>query len=367
MTEEGTLEPRAQPPANPFAVTPPAPVGPVAVSPVPVPPVVSARQLIASSFELLLGQSGPLRGASFYIGLIVLGLIGPFVLATWGLLVANPALDVFNPVGDPAAPAAAGWMLVLLSLLVAGSLIGGIESTGVAIALLGGAQAGHPIGIRAAVQRTRMCFWPLVVASICVSIPVAIVQSIIGQSTELGFISGLVVGTLIQAPFVYAQAGIVLGGVGPIEALKRSIRIVRVRKVAALILAILPSVYGLLVLLGLGAGIDVAVRALEALGLGADSGPAGIALVTVLIVMIVFAIGTLLFTVNAIVYAPQVVMFVGLTRATIGLDRVRPGGDHDPDHHGPERARFRWLTRPMLLGFALGGLALAGFLSTVSS
>jgi hypothetical protein len=211
-----------------------------------------------------------------------------------------------------------------------------------------------------------MCFWSLVVASLCVSIPISIVQSIIGQSTEVGFVSGLVVGTLIQAPFVYAQAGIVLGGVGPIEALKRSIRIVRVRKVAALILAVLPSVYGLLVLLGLGAGVDLAVRAMEALGLGTDSGPAGIALVTVLIVMIVFAIGTLLFTVNAIIYAPQVVMFVGLTRATMGLDRVRPGGDHDPDHHGPERPKFRWLTRPMLLGFALGGLALAAFVTTVS-
>ena len=361
MTDQHTFEPAPELSPDPFAAAT-APVEPVSV-----PPVVSARQLIASSFELLLGLGEPLRRASFYIGIIVLGLIGPFVLATWGLLVANPSLDVFNPVGDPAAPAAVGWMLLLLSLLVAGALIAGIESTGVAIALLGGAQAGRPIGIRAAVQRTRMCFWPLVVASLCVGIPTTIVQSIIGQSTQVGFVSGLIVGTLIQAPFVYAQAGIVLGGVGPIEALKRSIRIVRVRKVAALILAILPSVYGLLLLLGLGAGIDVAVRAMEALGLGTDSGPAGIALVTVLIVMIVFAIGTLLFTVNAIIYAPQVVMFVGLTRATMGLDRVRPGGDHDPDHHGPERPKFRWLTRPMLLGFALGGLALAGFLSTVSS
>lgn len=359
MTEEETLQPAAQ--------LPPAPIGALPPAPVPVPPVVSARQLIASSFELLLGQSDPLRRASFYIGIIVLGLVGPLVLATWGLLVSNQTMDMFNPIAGPAAPAAAGWLLVLLSLLVAGSLIAGIESTGVAIALLGGSQAGNPVGIRAAVQRTRMCFWSLVVASLCVSIPITIVQSIIGQSTEVGFVSGLVVGTLIQAPFVYAQAGIVLGGVGPFEALKRSIRIVRVRKAAALILAILPSVYGLLVLLGLGAGIDVAVRAMEALGLGTDSGPAGIALVTVLIVMVVFAIGTLLFTVNAIIYAPQVVMFVGLTRATMGLERVRPGGDHDPDHDGPDRPTFRWLTRPMLLGFALGGLALAGFLSTVSS
>jgi hypothetical protein len=134
------------------------------------------------------------------------------------------------------------------------------------------------------------------------------------------------------------------------------VRIARARKIAALILAILPSVYGLLILVAFSAGIDLAARAIEALGLGMDSGPAGVAVLTVLIVMVAFALGTLLFTATAIIYAPQVVMFVGLTRATMGLDRVRPGGDHDPDHHGPERQRFRWLTRPMLLGFALGAL-----------
>ena len=31
------------------------------------------------------------------------------------------------------------------------------------------------------------------------------------------------------------------------------------------------------------------------------------------------------------------------------------------------RRPFRWLTRPMLLGFALGGVALAGYLATISS
>lgn len=213
MTDAESLGPVPVSQPEPFVPepTPDSPVEPVAV-----PPVVSARQLIASSFELILRLGDPLRRASFYIGIIVLGLIGPIVLAVWGLAVANPTLDVFNPIGDPAAPAAVGWFMVLLSLLVAGSVIAGTESTGVAIALLGGAQAGRPIGIRAAVQRTRMCFWSLVVAALCVSIPITIVQSIIGQSTQAGFVSGLVVGTLIQWPFVYAQAGIVLGGVGPI-------------------------------------------------------------------------------------------------------------------------------------------------------
>ena len=78
-----------------------------------------------------------------------------------------------------------------------------------------------------------------------------------------------------------------------------------------------------------------------------------------------FAFGTLIFTVTAITVAPQVVMFLGLTHATIGLDRVRPGGPEDPDIRLPGRPRFRWLTRSMLLGFMLGAAGLALTVSTI--
>jgi ABC-type Na+ efflux pump permease subunit len=91
-----------------------------------------------------------------------------------------------------------------------------------------------------------------------------------------------------------------------------------------------------------------------------DSGPAGLALVTGGIVAAVFAFGTLVFTVIGITVAPQVVMFVGLTHATMGLDRVRSGGADDPDApHRPGRSRFRTWTRLMLVGFFMGGLLLA--------
>ena len=70
-----------------------------------------------------------------------------------------------------------------------------------------------------------------------------------------------------------------------------------------------------------------------------------------MIVAVVFAFGTLLFTVYALTVAPQVVMFLGLTHATFGLDRVRPGGDRTTRTPRRGRRRFRWFTRPMLLGF----------------
>jgi hypothetical protein len=354
--QDRSAEPGPEPvAAEPFPAVRPAPD---------VPPVVGTRQLIGASFDLLLRSGDQMRRASFYIGLIVLGTAAPLALALWGsLLTGNP----FAGLDSGSSDATSGWLVVLTLLLVAGIIVASIESTAISIALLGGAFAGRPLTIREAVQRSRMTFWAIVVANLVVSIPSTLIQQWIGQSSNVGIALGLIVGTLIQAPFVYAQAGIVLGGVGPIEALKRSVRIVRARKLAAIVLAILPSVYGLLILVAFGAGVDLAIRAVDALGLGADSGPAGLALVTLLIVMVAFALGTLLFTATAIIFAPQAVMFVGLTRATMGLDRVRPGGDHDVDRPARGRPPFRWLTRPMLLGFALGGVSLAAYLATISS
>ena len=124
------------------------------------------------------------------------------------------------------------------------------------------------------------------------------------------------------------------------------------------------SIAQLLILLGLGAGLDIALRVLSSLGLGVDSGAAGLALTTLSIAAGVFALGTLIFTVMVISIAPQVVMFVGLTHATMGLDHVRPGGDRDPDARRPGQRGFRRFTRPMVFGF---GLAIVGLLGAVTA
>ena len=72
--------PPAAPPATP--ATPPAPRHPDI-------PLVPTRRLLAASFDLL-GRSGTdMRRASFYIGLIVLGTVGPLALASWGLVVVE--------------------------------------------------------------------------------------------------------------------------------------------------------------------------------------------------------------------------------------------------------------------------------------
>ena len=51
----------------------------------PVPAVETTPRLIGASFELLNRSSEEMRRASFYIGLVILGTVGPFALASWAL------------------------------------------------------------------------------------------------------------------------------------------------------------------------------------------------------------------------------------------------------------------------------------------
>lgn len=331
----------------------------------PPPPVVGARQLLGASFELLLGSGEQMRRASFYIGAIVLGTLGPLALAMWGSVVIGIRLDPVDPTsfGGPAA----GWLTVLVLVAIPGLAVASIEGSAIAIALLGGRWAGRPITVRQALARSRAVYWSLVGASIIVAIPVNVVQGVIdltlGPESPAALPVSFVTGVAIQAPFIYVGSGIVLGGVGAVEAVRRSIRVFAVRKRAALLVAILPTVFGLILLLALAAGADIVLRVVGAFGIGPDSGPAGLALGTMLVVAGVFAAGTLLFTAGAIIHAPQVVMFVSLTHATIGLDSVAPAVA-DPDRPDARRRGVPWFGRPMLAGFVLGAVGLAAFLAT---
>ena len=218
-----------------------------------------------------------------------------------------------------------------------------------AAAILGGHLGGRPIVLNAAVARSRMVFWRVIVASILAGIPVLMAQTVIsavfvaalGSETDVSLVTSALVAAFVGAPFAYMLSGVVLGDVDAIEAMRRSFRVFRARKAAAALVAVFETTAILLVFLGLGAGLDIALRVFDALGLGTDSGPAGLVLITIGIVGGVFAFGTLIYTAFSISLAPQVVMFVGLTRATFGLDHVVPGGDRDPAIRRLDQRRFR--------------------------
>lgn len=252
---------------------------------------------------------------------------------------------------------------------IIGGVVLAIESRTMAAAILGSRLVGQPLSAREALARGRMVFWRAIGAGLLAGVPLAVAQQAVTALIEPAIpnqdqaapIISTVITALVGAPLAYLLAGVVLGDVGPVEALRRSIVVFRARKGAAVVVALFETIAVLLILNGLGTGLDLALRFFGALGLGVDSGPAGFALVTVGLAAGTFALGTLVYTVTALALAPQVVMFVGLTRATMGLDHVRASGDRSPDYPHRGVPRFRILTRPMLAGMLLAWLMFVVF------
>ncbi len=337
------------------------------------PAVESTRRLLGASFDLLTRTSEDMRRASFYIGIIVLGTVGPLALASWWLQVVSRHLTQ-PKVDDLVSGDGSGWYGALVWLAVVGLVVAAIESRATATAILGGHQALRPVTVRQALARSRLTFWRVIVASVIVAIPLAVGQlamtavfaAILGPQTDVAILTSTLAAVVVGAPFAYLLTGIVLGDVDPLEATRRSFRVYRARKLSAVLVAVFETFALLLVAFGLSAGLDIELRVSDALGLGPDSSPAGLILVTMGVVAGVFAFGTLVYTALAISLAPQVVMFVGLTQATMGLDHVRPGGDRDPDEAPRHRARFRWITRPMILAFGVGAIGLAAAVAAFS-
>jgi hypothetical protein len=326
--------------------------------------LVSTRRLLAAAFELIARSSDDMRRASFYIGVIVIGTVGPLAMGLWAVEVASadrPPATIERLLGGGVGAA----LTVAGGLALIGFFVAAIESRALAAALLGGRVAAVPVTPRQALARSRRTFWSVVGSAFLVGIVLGVAQgvasviatAIVGSDEGLSPVVTIAATAMIGAPFAYVLSGVVLGDVSPTEAVRRSFVVFRARKVAAAVVVVFETIAFLLILLGASAGLDLATRILDALGLGLDSGPAGLLLMTAGLAAIVFAFGTLLYTVTAITVAPQVVMFVGLTHATLGLDHVRPGRRDDPDAAHP---RFRTLTRPLVAGFALGvGLLIA--------
>jgi hypothetical protein len=358
----------------PLTPSPAVPVVPPAAPPTPTPdiPLVPTPRLLAASFDLLGRSATDMRRASFYVGLIVLGTVGPLALASWGLLVVETSTG-FADFEDGIGTNAEVLFFGLGLLAVAGLVVAWVESRSLAVTVLGGQMVERPVSTRRGLARSRRMFWSAILASFMAAIPVLFVQGVVsealaptfGQAVEASVITSTLVTALIGGPFAYVLAGVVLGDVNPFEALRRSFRVFRARKMAAAIVVVFETITALLVLFGISAGLDLVLRLFESLGLGPEASTVGLAVTTIGVVAVTFAFGTLIFTVNAITVAPQVVMFLGLTHATLGLDRVRPGGPDDPDLRLPGRPRFRWLTRSMLLGFMLGALGLALTVSAI--
>jgi hypothetical protein len=345
-------------PATPELDSEPAePPPPPAPSPFARLPTRSSR-LVAEAFDVLARSTGDLRRGSFYIGLLVVGTMAPFALLFWRIAVGSeevPIIDEFGRVqGGLEGPVTASAVIALIGVLVAV-----VESRAVAATMLAARFEGSPIDLRHAVERSRTVFWRIVAATFLTSIPLLIVQRLTETLTkglfrgesEVSIISAALLSTVLLAPFAYVVTGIVLGDVGPLESVRRSVRLFRARKLAACVVALFAWGAQLLTSFGLFAGLDLVIRAADAISLFSSTDVVATAVTAVALVTLVFAVGTLLFTVTAISLAPQVAMFLALTRVAPGLDAAR-AVPRD------RMRRFRLITWPYLFLVVAGLLIL---------
>lgn len=369
-----------QPDAPAVASSAPGPYLPFAAYPITMPaPQVpkwtrayelpSARGVVSSGLQLAVDASRPIRRGSIYIGLLALGAFGPtVVLLLIGIahLLGEPGMvDTFT--NDPSSlfighPEIIGPILLIYVLVLIGFLLLtaiSVDAQAIAIAILAGRASERPMLLFEAITRARQVFWRLLGAGFLVGIASFVIQLIItlpflrpnDSNQGLSFIA-LAIATLTLSPFAFAATGIVLGDVGPIEALQRSIVLFRARKRIALTVTVFTLVTSAIQSFALGAGVDVAVRVGDVMHLNLDLGGFSLVIVAVIVLAVVMAFGSLTFTIAAIVAAPQVTAFLGLTYYAGGLDRARSADRVRP-------ARFRWVSAPMAL-VMVGLLVIAG-------
>lgn len=343
-TGDETLEPGSTEPAAPA-------VEDGGTEPLPPPPSPFARlsnrpgRLIPEALDLLARSSGDIRRGSFYIGLLVATTVAPFVLLVWRVAVDFEPMSVAERIDRLNAGVD---VAINVSLIVAaiGLFVAFIESRAVAATLLAARLEGQPLALRDAVVRSRRVFWRIVRATILTTVPLALLQralegftsALFRGESEVSVISAGIVTTILLAPVVYVLTAIVLGDLGAWAAIRRSIRLFRAGNFAALVVALFAWGAQLLTSYGLLAGLDLVLRAADLTSLFAASGGAATAVTAIVLVVLVFAGGTLLFTVAAISHAPQVVMYLALTNAAPGLDAARVAA-------AQPGSRFSWLTR----------------------
>lgn len=362
------LEPQAGAPSPTYA-PPPAPYVP---APPPAPPPRVWRTL-GRSLDLSLSASRELRRASLFIGLVTLATVGPFVaiVVAFGSVqggfdwIADAALG-FEPDLVPVDPAAGVWLILAGLVAILGYLVVSIESPIMAMALLAAHRIGRPITTREALRRSRQVFWRVVGATLLVGviliIPNLVIQAVLGSifgESEAAVVVSTIIGAIISAPFAYLVSGVVIGDVGAGEAVRRSTRLAKVSWRLAIMISAVSAVVAYIQLFALGAGADILARIGIALNIGYQSGTSGTLALAVILMLAVLSVGSLTFTLAALIAAPQVVAFLELTGYSAGVDRGREGSGEEP-------VRVRWLTIGMTILIGLGLLTgIAGVLTLI--
>ena len=350
----------------------PAPLEPARLEAPPFPqaaveraPLPSVRATLGRSLDLSLAASRDLRRASLYFGLLMLATVGPFVAIVLafgsvqgGFEWVAVAAAGFEPDLVPVDRSVTGWLLLSGLVALVGFIVISIEGPIIGMALLSAHRMSRPLTTREALRRSRQVFWSVVGATLLVAmilvVPNLLVATVLaelfGGTSETASVLSSVAGAIVGAPFAYLVAGIVLGDVGAGEAVRRSTRLARVKWPLAIAVSSISAIVAYLQLFAFGAGADILARIGIALDVGFGSGTSGTLMLVAVVMVGVLSLGSLTFTLAALIAAPQVVAFLDLTGYGAGIERARDGSPHEP-------IRVRWLTGPMTIVVALGILA----------
>jgi hypothetical protein len=345
----------------------------------------SARHVVYAGLQLAQGSSRALRRASLYIGALALGAFGPaaiLVLVGLGRLLSDPATTATLTSDNPfllfaEQPGIGGPLALIYAVAVIGAVLLiaiSIDAQAMAISILGANAAERPIRLDEAVRRARQTFWRLFFSGLLVGFGANVLALVISwpflhpfdTNQGVSFIASMIA-TLVFTPFAFASTGIVLGDASVFETLRRSARLFRARPRIALVVTLFTLVTAAIQSFALGGGADLVFRVAEFFHLG--EGAASLILPGILVLAFIVAFGSLTFTIAAIVAAPQVAAFLGLTFYSGGLDLARspaPGATGPAGAAGATGAtgasrRVRWVSIPMTIVMAgLAVVALVG-------
>jgi hypothetical protein len=358
--DEPVTDPEATPEPEPSVLLEAA--GKRASAPSPTMPGTLA--IVSRGLDLDVASSRDIRRASIYLGLLSLLAAGPIVATVWAFTAHEGGFGWLTailsgetpPLRHPVSEAFAFAFPVVLVIGIACFAALTVDAQLLATVLIGDRATGRPNELRPALALVRHRFWRLVRASIVtLVIPRLVVEWLLTRGspgeteTQALLINGL--DLLVSVPFAYVATGIVLGGVGARESIRRSWRLARARWRLAFLIAIVNTAVAYIAGFALGAGAGVLDRLGTIFGLGSATGSLQVAILAAIVVFAIISIGSLTMTIAALTVAPQVVAFLGLTGYSLGLDEIAA-----PDDPFATARVAPLISRPMKITVAINAL-----------
>jgi len=293
-----------------------------------------------------------------YIGLLGFLTVGPAVLAV-----------IFDLLERSSGEGLSGWTWLAVMVALLASFAIAVDSGIIGLTIVGAAAAGRPMTLREAVRRSRAIFWRVVgawfivqfVAGLITQFLSGLLNAVLGPSADLSRAGAALMAGVLTAPLAYVQAGIVLGNVGVVESIRRSIRLARARFRLSVVVSVFGVMAQFLILVAALAAVDIVIRLLEPFRPELETldvqSAGGFILISAGAVVALVAFWTLTFTVGALASAPQVVAFLALTGYSGGLDLARDAlpGEPPPGELPPHDPA--WISRPMVVGIAVAAVA----------